>query len=251
MNFPSLRLFLAILLSLTCHMGAAHAVTVVSGPDVKVEATKAEISWKTDVVCGTKMSFGKSEKFLTERAEGSTGIGHTVLLPSLEEGTTYFFAFGTARVQLGTGKFTTLGQKKVTPTPVGPKVKQAPTSSAKGSAPSKVAPVSAAPAPATSVTWGNMDSLQDHFARHGADFGATSPDDYAAKAWQFLQRAKREGLPTKWDDSDRTLRVWDPKTRSFAAFDSRGRTRTFFKPSNPTYWDRQPGRPASGAQLGR
>ena len=228
-------------------MGAAHAVTVVSGPDVKVEATKAEISWKTDVVCGTKMSFGKSEKFLTERAEGSTGIGHTVLLPSLEEGTTYFFAFGTARVQLGTGKFTTVGQKKAATA----QVKQAPTSSTKAAASPKPPPASALIAPATSATWGNIDSLQDHFARHGADFGATSPDDYAAKAWQFLQRAKREGLPTKWDESDQTLRVWDPKTRSFAAFDSRGRTRTFFKPSNPTYWERQPGRPASGAQLGR
>ena len=53
----------------------------------------------------------------------------------------------------------------------------------------------------------------------------------------------------KWDDSDDTLRVWEPATRTFAAYDRRGRTRTFFKPSNPDYWTRQPGRSVKAAEL--
>lgn len=251
MSFPPLRLFTTILLALACQIGVLHAVTIVSGPEVKAEATKAAITWKTDVVCGTKVNFGKSEKFLAEKAEGSTGLVHTVQLSNLEEGTTYFFAFGTARVQLGTGKFTTTGTRRVAATPAEPKSRPAPNSASKVASPSKAESSAPMVAPATSITWGNLDSLEDHFVRHGGDFASSSPDDYAAKAWQFLQRAKREGLPMKWDDSDRTLRVWDPKSRSFAAYDRRGKTRTFFKPSNPTYWDRQPGRPVSGAQLGR
>ena len=250
MIFPSSRILRALLLALACQMGILHAVTVVSGPEVKVEAAQAHISWKTDVVCGTKVSFGKNEKFLADRAEGATGINHTVQLSGREEGTTDFFAFGTARVQLGTGTFTTKRTKAV--------IAQGSRETIKPSAPSvaKVSPLpkpgaALPPAPSTSATWGNLDSLQDHFERHGADFAASSADDYAAKAWQFLQRAKREGLPMKWDDSDRTLRVWDPRTRSFAAFDNRGKTRTYFKPSNPSYWDRQPGRPVNGAQLSR
>lgn len=251
MSFPSLRLFQTTVLALACQIGVLHAVTVVSGPEVKPQATTAEITWKTDIVCGTKVSFGKNEKFLDDRAEGATGLVHTVQLSSLEEGTTYFFAFGTARVQLGSGKFTTTGNRQVPTTAVDSKAKPAPVSPSRVPVTPKTATSLPMTVPATSVTWSNIDSLQDHFVRHGADFSASSPDDYAAKAWQFLQRAKREGLPMKWDDSDRTLRVWDPKSRSFAAYDNRGKTRTYFKPSNPTYWDRQPGRPVSGAQLGR
>lgn len=251
MSFPPLRPFSTILLALACQIGVLHAVTVVSGPEVKAEATKAEITWKTDVVCGTKVNFGKNEKFLAERADGSTGLVHTVQLSKLEEGTTYFFAFGTARVQLGTGKFTTSGTRPLAASPVDSKSRPATNVASKVAPPSKASSSAPLVAPATSITWGNLDSLQDHFVRHGGDFASSSPDDYAAKAWLFLQRAKREGLPMKWDDSDRTLRVWDPKSRSFAAYDNRGKTRTFFKPSNPAYWDRQPGRPVSGAQLGR
>ncbi|MBL9146752.1 MAG: fibronectin type III domain-containing protein [Verrucomicrobiaceae bacterium] len=247
MSFSMFRLFQTIVLALACQIGVLHAVTVVSGPEVNAQTNKAEITWKTDVVSGTKVSFGKNERFLAEKAEGSTGLSHTVQLSNLEEGTTYFFAFGTARVQLGTGRFTTAGSRQVAASSVDPKSRPISATAAKSAV--LIKPTTDAPmvAPATSMTWGNLDSLQDHFDRHGADFAASSPDDYAAKAWRFLQRAKREGLPMKWDDSDRTLRVWDPKSRSFAAYDSRGKARTYFKPSNPTYWDRQPGRSVSGA----
>jgi hypothetical protein len=53
----------------------------------------------------------------------------------------------------------------------------------------------------TADSWGNPATLADHFARHGADFGATSADEYAAQASQFFQRSQAAGLPTKINSS--------------------------------------------------
>ena len=96
-------------------------------------------------------------------------------------------------------------------------------------------------APATRKTWGNVASLPDHFARHGADFSAKSQDDYAAQAWRFRERASTEHLPMKFD-TDGTVRAFDPKTRAFASFNRDGTTKTYFRPDSPGYWQRQPGR---------
>jgi hypothetical protein len=93
-------------------------------------------------------------------------------------------------------------------------------------------------------SWGNPATLPDHFARHGSDFGAASAEDYARLAWQFLQRAKAEGLPAKVDPTG-TLRVYDPANGAFAAYNRDGTTKTFFKPGSPSYFDRQPGRPVN------
>jgi pyocin large subunit-like protein len=73
-----------------------------------------------------------------------------------------------------------------------------------------------------------MASLPDHFARHGADFKAKDADDYARLAWEFLQRARSEGLPMKVDEEG-VLRVFDPTTGAFAAYNRDGKTKTFFK----------------------
>jgi hypothetical protein len=94
--------------------------------------------------------------------------------------------------------------------------------------------------PSTRKTWGNLSTLQDHFNRHGKDFEAKDPDDYAAQAWLFLQRAKSEGLPAKRDKSG-VLRVYDPKSRAFAAYNRNGTTKTFFKPRRRDYFEDQPG----------
>jgi len=84
--------------------------------------------------------------------------------------------------------------------------------------------------------------LADHFARHGADFGATSEADYASQASQFLQRSQAEGLPTQID-ANGGIRVYDPNTNTFGAYNANGTTRTFYQPSSPAYWSRQPGVP--------
>lgn len=106
-------------------------------------------------------------------------------------------------------------------------------------APRSVPAINALPA---RQTWGNPSSLADHFARHGADFGARDADDYARQAWEFLQRAKAEGLPAKLD-ADGTLRVFDPRSGAFAAYNRNGTAKTFFKPGRPGYFEHQPGRP--------
>jgi pyocin large subunit-like protein len=48
---------------------------------------------------------------------------------------------------------------------------------------------------------------------------------------EFLQRARAEGLPAKVDEYG-ILRVFDPKTRSFAAHNRNGTPKTFFKPDS-------------------
>ena len=90
-------------------------------------------------------------------------------------------------------------------------------------------------------SWGNLASLPDHFARHGRDFGARNADEYALLAYQFLHRATVEPYRAKID-SQRVLRIYDPRTGSFGAYNPDGTTKTFFKPGRAGYFDRQPGR---------
>lgn len=104
------------------------------------------------------------------------------------------------------------------------------------------------PGPAAGVssdarqTWGRPETLPDHFARHGSDFGARDPDDYAAQAHAFLEHAKTAGLPAK-RDRDGELRIYDPATGTFGAYNANGTTKTFFKPGSPSYFERQHGEP--------
>jgi pyocin large subunit-like protein len=89
-------------------------------------------------------------------------------------------------------------------------------------------------------TWGRVDTLADHFARHGRDFHARDAEDYAAQAAALLQRARANGLPAK-RTADGTIRVYEPATGAFGAYNANGTTKTFFKPGSPSYFDRQPG----------
>ncbi len=88
--------------------------------------------------------------------------------------------------------------------------------------------------------WGNPRTLERHFRDHGADFGAKSADDYARQAADFFKRSQVERMPTKID-KDGVIRVFDPKTNTFGSFNPNGTTKTFFKPTSPTYFNRQPG----------
>jgi pyocin large subunit-like protein len=88
--------------------------------------------------------------------------------------------------------------------------------------------------------WGKADTLGDHFARHGADFSAKTADEYVQLGSEFLRRSQVDRLPTKID-ADGVIRVYDPSTNTFGAFNADGTIRTFFKPKSSTYFDRQPG----------
>jgi hypothetical protein len=221
-----------------------HAVEIMGAPQVRAAANTATITWKTDVECGTRLQYGLNPAQLNNKVEGSVGSAHEVTLEGLAPGTTYHYSLGSARTRLATGSFTTTGA--------------APAAAPRPSVVRRVLDVlkpdtnAAAPVitpPPSRQTWARLDSLQDHYERHGRDFSAKSPDDYAAQAWLFLQRACAEKLPMKRDDTDGTLRVFDPKTRAFAAYNADGKTKTFFKPESPGYWQRQPGRAVTPAEL--
>ncbi len=88
---------------------------------------------------------------------------------------------------------------------------------------------------------GRPETLDDHFRRHGADFRATSADRYSQMAAEFFEDSQRRGLPTKVD-ADGVIRVCDPETNTFGAFNPDGTARTFFKPRRRIdYWNDQPG----------
>jgi RHS repeat-associated protein len=97
-------------------------------------------------------------------------------------------------------------------------------------------------------SWGRPETLADHFARHGADFGATSAEDYAQQASLFLQDSQARGLPTKID-SKGIIRIYDPETNSFGVYNANGKTASFYKPNpaehgcptNLDYWNKQKG----------
>lgn len=222
----------------------AQAVEIIGEPQVQATANAATITWKTDVDCGTRLQYGLNAAQLNQKADGAVSSAHQITLAGLAPGTTYHYSVGSARAKLASGSFTTsVSANAAAPQPsLMRRVLDAITPDKKS------APV-AASVPPTRQTWGHLDSLQDHFDRHGSDFSAKSPDDYAAQAWSFLQRARAESLPMKLDDTDGTLRVFDPKTRAFAAYNDAGRTKTFFKPESSGYWQRQPGRSVTPAEL--
>lgn len=233
---------------IACLNGASlHAVELIGEAQTRTTASTATIQWRTDVECGTRLQYGLNAAVLDHKAEGAVTRDHTIQLDALTPATTYYFSVGSARKKLGTGTFTTAsGASAAAPQPSLIKRVLDVITPGKTNASTAEVPTQAPP---TRQTWGRLDSLQDHFDRHGRDFSSKSPDDYAAQAWLFLQRARAENLPMKLDETDGTLRVFDPATRVFAAYNGAGRTKTFFKPDNPTYWQRQPGRVVKSADL--
>ncbi len=231
------RWFLAllVLMSMLPAAGRLRAVELQSPPVVKVEGQSATITWRTDVACGTRLNYGRDLAKLDQKVEGEVTASHSVKLDGLAQGATYYFSVGSARQKLSSGSFTVTGAG------MAPSAEAAP-------APAAKSPGARSPPP-TRETWGRMDTLQDHFDRHGRDFQSATPDAYAAQAWQLLQRAKAGELPMKWDASDGTLRVFDPKTRAFAAYNRDGTTKTCFRPNSADYWQRQPGKPVKPADL--
>lgn len=227
-----------------------RGVELTREPEIAVTTSTAKIKWGTDVACGTRLQYGLSPVSMNDKAEGEVTSEHVIELKALKPGTTYHYSLGSARVQLSMGTFTTAtNDSKAAAAAPQPsllrRVLNAVTPDKKAAATTGASTKT----PPTRQTWGHLDSLQDHFDRHGRDFASQSPDDYAAKAWLFLQRARAENLAMKLDDTDGTLRVFDPATRTFAAYNRAGMTKTFFKPDSPSYWQRQPGRAVTAADL--
>lgn len=92
---------------------------------------------------------------------------------------------------------------------------------------------------AAACSWGNADTLEDHYERHGAAAGAASMQEYARRANElYLQRGEHQ---VKVDDKGIT-RVYDEQSGLFGAYNPDGTTRTFFLPDKgQAYFDGQPG----------
>ena len=100
-------------------------------------------------------------------------------------------------------------------------------------------------APADARGWGpsvgfaDQHRLDEHYEKHGAEFGNISKQDYLHQAQllrdakvgeSILQTVRRDGVVTRFDR----------QTGAFIAYNPNGVIRTFFKPNDgERYWRRQ------------
>jgi hypothetical protein len=94
--------------------------------------------------------------------------------------------------------------------------------------------------------WGRPETLQDHFERHGPDFGARDANEYARMSREFRVDALNNPRTELRFDSDGTVRIYDRATNTFGSYNEDGSTKTFFKPkTGERYWANQPGKAPS------
>jgi pyocin large subunit-like protein len=105
------------------------------------------------------------------------------------------------------------------------------------------APVDVSAIPA-SVKWASnrknsaQEQVAKQFRRNGADFGATSAADYAAKASAFVTSPPRGTKTATRGNGDKLY--YDPASNTFAVVNRRGLPKTMFKPDDgATYWQQQ------------
>ena len=81
--------------------------------------------------------------------------------------------------------------------------------------------------------------LEEHYAKHGAEFGRITKQDYLHQA-QLLRDAKVGGPVLEAVRNDGVVTRFDRQTGAFIAFNPNGVIRTFFKPNDgERYWRRQ------------
>jgi pyocin large subunit-like protein len=90
-----------------------------------------------------------------------------------------------------------------------------------------------------SVGFADPRRLDEHFEKHGAEFGRISKQDYLHQA-QLLRDAKVGGPVLEAVRRDGVVTRYDQQTGAFIAFNPNGIIRTFFKPNDgERYWRRQ------------
>ena len=105
--------------------------------------------------------------------------------------------------------------------------------------------VSAAGEPAETRGWGtsvgfaDARRLEQHFEKHGGEFGRITKQDYLRQA-QLLRDAKVSGPIVEVVRRDGVTTRFDRQTGAFIAFNPNGVIRTFFKPNDgERYFRRQ------------
>ena len=90
-----------------------------------------------------------------------------------------------------------------------------------------------------SVGFADQRRLEEHFEKHGAEFGHITKQDYLRQA-QLLRDAKVGGPVLEAVRRDGVVTRYDKQTGAFIAFNANGIIRTFFKPNDgERYWRRQ------------
>ena len=89
------------------------------------------------------------------------------------------------------------------------------------------------------VGFADARRLEEHFEKHGAEFGNISKQDYLHQA-QLLRDAKVEGPILQTVRADGVITRFDRQTGAFIACNPNGVIRTFFKPNDgERYFRRQ------------
>jgi hypothetical protein len=93
--------------------------------------------------------------------------------------------------------------------------------------------------------WGSAKTLEDHVIKHAKDFGIdplseNADQEYIKQSQDFLQRGIDEKLPMI-EYKGKSVSIYDPESNIFGAYNSNGRTQTFYKPTSKTYFEREIG----------
>jgi pyocin large subunit-like protein len=89
------------------------------------------------------------------------------------------------------------------------------------------------------VGFADQRRLDEHFEKHGAEFGRITKQDYLRQA-QLLRDARVGGPVLEAVRRDGVITRYDQQTGAFIAFNANGVIRTFFKPNDgERYWRRQ------------
>ena len=90
-----------------------------------------------------------------------------------------------------------------------------------------------------SVGFADARRLDEHFDKHGAEFGRITKQDYLRQA-QLLRDAQVSGPILETVRRDGVATRFDRQTGAFIAFNPNGIIRTFFKPNDgERYYRRQ------------
>ncbi len=93
--------------------------------------------------------------------------------------------------------------------------------------------------------------LADHFARHGADVGASTPEAYVALAQALRDATVGGDILEIVRPVDGVISRFDKRSGAFGAYDADGTIRTFFRPEDgEAYFRRQAKRRPSSSQSG-
>lgn len=75
----------------------------------------------------------------------------------------------------------------------------------------------------------SISQRRSHFTKHGAEVGASDPEEYERLADEFLGSAKPSGIQECKRRKGEVVR-YDPQTEMFGVVDAGGVIRTYFKP---------------------